>query len=133
MSDTALAMAQALLRHMARTTFNGIRATTMKFAHNIYRLLATVSALAMHHPCTAAAAAEEGKKLYHAVCSMCHGTELNAAGGMPDLRMTRLDDQAFTAVVREGRPGTIMPPMKSRLSDEEIGKIRAYIKSSAGG
>lgn len=105
----------------------------MKSAHNFYLLLATVSTLAMHQTGAAADAADEGKMLYDAVCSMCHGPELKAAGGIPDLRVTLLDDLGFAAVVREGRPGTIMPPMKNRLSDEEIRKIRAYIKTSAGG
>jgi quinohemoprotein ethanol dehydrogenase len=104
----------------------------MKSPYRFHVLLAAVSAFAMHHAIAAADAAAEGKELYHAACSMCHGAELKAAGGIPDLRMTLLDDQAFAAVVREGRPGTIMPPMKGRLSDEEIGKIRAYIRTSAG-
>lgn len=74
---------------------------------------------------------EGGKKLYHATCAMCHGQELKAAGGIPDLRKTALDDQGFRAVVREGRPGTIMPPMKHALSDEEIGRIRTYVRAAA--
>lgn len=106
---------------------------SMKPAHHSHLLLAALSALAVHHACAAADTAEDGRKLYHASCAMCHGAELKAAGGIPDLRKTTLDDQTFRAVVRDGRPGTIMPPMKGRLSDEEIGKIRAYIKISAGG
>ena len=105
----------------------------MKFAQYSYPLLVALSTLAMHHACFAAGAAADGKKLYQAFCAMCHGTELKAAGGIPDLRTTTLNDEAFVAVVREGRPNTIMLPMKNRLSDEEIGRIRAYIRTFAGG
>lgn len=76
---------------------------------------------------------EEGSKLYHASCAMCHGAGLQAAGGIPDLRKTTLDEPAFRQVVKEGRPGTIMPPMKHSLSDDDILKIRTYIRAAAGG
>jgi len=78
-------------------------------------------------------AAERGRKLYHATCAMCHGQELKASGGIPDLRKSKLDDEGFRAVVRDGRPGTIMPPMKNTLNDEEIARIRTYIRAAAGG
>ncbi|HJV84075.1 MAG TPA: c-type cytochrome [Noviherbaspirillum sp.] len=90
----------------------------------------------LHHSAYADAGegtVEEGKNLYQATCAMCHGTELNASGGIPDLRKTMLDDDAFQQVVREGRSGTIMPPMKHALSDEEIRKIRTYVRSAAKG
>lgn len=103
----------------------------MKAVHNYLLLLMAVSSFGVHQSSAAADRVDEGKKLYHAICSMCHGAELKAAGGIPDLRVARLDDQAFLSVVREGRPGTIMPPMKSRLSDEEIRMIRAYVRTSA--
>ncbi|OWW19061.1 c-type cytochrome [Noviherbaspirillum denitrificans] len=82
-------------------------------------------------PAVADSDIDGGRKLYHATCAMCHGQELKAAGGIPDLRKTALDDQGFYAVVKEGRPGTIMPPMKQALNDEEIGRIRAYVKAAA--
>jgi mono/diheme cytochrome c family protein len=98
------------------------------------RLLSSALAcLAMHSLPSVAVTnpSEEGRRLYHAACAMCHGAELKAAGGIPDLRRTGLDDKAFQAVVKEGRAGTIMPSMKARLSDEEIRKIRAYVRSAA--
>lgn len=104
----------------------------MKAVHKYLLLLIAVSSFGVHRTSAAKDGIDEGKQLYHAICAMCHGAELKAAGGIPDLRAARLDDQAFLAVVKEGRPGTIMTPMKNRLSDEEIRMIRAYVRTSAG-
>lgn len=84
------------------------------------------------HSAFAADPVAGGKNLYHATCAMCHGQDLKASGGIPDLRETKLDDQGFRTVVKNGRPGTIMPPMKGTLSDEEIAQIRAYVRASSG-
>lgn len=90
-----------------------------------------LSTVAMHSAFAASPVAG-GKKLYDATCAMCHGQELKASGGIPDLRETKLDDQGFRTVVKNGRPGTIMPPMKNTLNDEEIAQIRAYVRASSG-
>lgn len=69
-----------------------------------------------------------GKALYQRSCAMCHGADAVASGGIPDLRRFSGSDPEFVATVREGRPGTIMPSMKQSLSDEEIAKIRDYVR-----
>lgn len=101
-----------------------------RFAFPSHLLLIPLSFVVVH-AASAADAVERGKALYHATCAMCHGQELKASGGIPDLRRTRLDDQGFRAVVRDGRPGTIMPSMKHSLSDEDIAQIGMYIRTAA--
>lgn len=105
----------------------------MKMKSKLLNLALAMASLAVFPHSARADAAEDGKKLYHAACAMCHGADLNAAGGIPDLRKSKLDEDNFLQTVRNGRPGTIMPPMKGNLSDEDIRKVRAYIKASSGG
>jgi len=103
----------------------------MKFARRAFPMLIAQSVLAAHHAFAVTDTVEEGKRLYHMSCAMCHGAELKAAGGIPDLRNTLLDDRAFQSVVSNGRPGTIMPAMKNNLNDEEIRKILMYVRAAA--
>jgi mono/diheme cytochrome c family protein len=98
---------------------------TMKpFTRSMLAAAALMSAM-IHAQANDAAA---GKALYQRSCAMCHGPDAVPAGGIPDLRKFRGSDPEFLATVREGRPGTIMPSMKQALSDEEIVKIRDYVR-----
>lgn len=90
-----------------------------------------LASVAVVHLAARASAVDEGRKIYQNTCAMCHGAELNASGGIPDLRKSKLDDDSFLQTVRNGRAGTIMPSMKERLSDDDIRKVRAYIKASS--
>jgi putative heme-binding domain-containing protein len=71
----------------------------------------------------------DGARLYATRCSDCHGADATGVRG-PDL--TRLwgqgatDDRVFQ-VIRQGVPGSIMPP--SRAPDAEIHELVAYLKS----
>ncbi|HZL57754.1 MAG TPA: c-type cytochrome [Bryobacteraceae bacterium] len=74
-----------------------------------------------------------GAKLYATSCSGCHGPDGSGARG-PNL-VHRLeghalkDDELFGAI-RNGVPGTDMPPTK--LSDEDTWKLTAFIRALTG-
>lgn len=74
-----------------------------------------------------------GAKLYMTSCGGCHGPD--ATGGRGPNLVKRLesrglkDDEIFGAI-RNGVPGTDMPPTK--LTDEETWKLTAFLRSIAG-
>lgn len=66
-------------------------------------------------------------------CGSCHG--LTMRGGLgPPLRpddLALLPEAAIAAIIREGVPGTAMPPWKALLTDDEIDWISQQLKSGA--
>src|SRR5690554_2383056 len=66
-------------------------------------------------------------------CGSCHG--LTMRGGLgPPLRpedLSQLSEAAIAAIIREGVPGTAMPPWKALLTDDEIDWISQQLKSGA--
>ena len=66
-------------------------------------------------------------------CGSCHG--LTFKGGLgPPLRPSDLEtlpETAIEAIIREGVPGTAMPPWKALLTDQEIAWISQQLKSGA--
>ncbi|WP_372964484.1 cytochrome c [Marinobacter sp.] len=66
-------------------------------------------------------------------CGSCHG--LTFKGGLgPPLRpsdIELLSEAAIEAVIREGVPGTAMPPWKALLTNEEMAWISRQLKSGA--
>jgi len=66
-------------------------------------------------------------------CGSCHGMTLKGGLG-PPLRpenLERLTAGALAAIIREGVPGTAMPPWKPLLTPEEIDWISRQLKSGA--
>ncbi len=66
-------------------------------------------------------------------CGSCHGMTLKGGLG-PPLRPENLETlsaQAIAAIIREGVPGTAMPPWKPLLTPEEIDWISRQLKSGA--
>ncbi len=64
-------------------------------------------------------------------CGSCHGLTLRGGLG-PPLRPENLDHlpvEAIAAIIREGVPGTAMPPWKPLLSPEEIHWISEWLKT----
>ncbi len=64
-------------------------------------------------------------------CGSCHG--LTFRGGLgPPLRPENIDhlsEAALSAIIREGIPGTAMPPWKALLNDQDIAWISRQLKS----
>ena len=65
-------------------------------------------------------------------CSGCHAPDRRGATG-PALLPQRLTekDEYYHDVIKNGKPGTIMPPWASQLSDSEIDTLVKFIKSEA--
>ncbi|MFC4259270.1 c-type cytochrome [Marinobacter lacisalsi] len=66
-------------------------------------------------------------------CGSCHGMTLRGGLG-PSLRpddLAQMSVGAIAALIREGVPGTAMPPWKALLSEPEIHWISERLKSGA--
>lgn len=66
-------------------------------------------------------------------CGSCHGLTLRGGLG-PPLRpedLEHLPAEAIAAIIREGIPGSAMPPWKPLLAPEEIQWISRQLKSGA--
>ncbi len=66
-------------------------------------------------------------------CGSCHGLTLRGGLG-PALRPENLEHrsvEALAAIIREGIPGTAMPPWQPLLSPDEIRWISRQLKSGA--
>lgn len=75
-----------------------------------------------------AAAIERGRSLYRRTCYICH---LDSGGRGPDLRKSTLQGQDFMRIVINGKKNTQMPAWKGKLSEDDMWKILAYIRSPA--
>lgn len=76
-----------------------------------------------------AAAVRLGRALFGARCSTCHGADAQGivAPDLTALWANGVHDQRVFEVIRQGVPGSIMPP--SQASDTELWSIVAYLKS----
>ena len=82
------------------------------------------------HPTNASAAEiEEGKGLYAAYCSVCHGVGAKSGGLIPDLRKTDDGRRAlFQQIVREGALRPLgMPAFADSLDATQVERIKAYV------
>lgn len=68
----------------------------------------------------------EGQRLYRSICYICHA-DTGARG--PNLRKSKLKDQAFLKAVINGRKGSQMPAWRSKLSETEMWKIYSFIEA----
>ncbi len=75
-----------------------------------------------------------GAKLWGTSCAGCHGPDGSGGGRGPNLvRRTLwhpLSDEAVFNAIRNGLPGTDMPPTK--LSDEDTWNLVAWVKAQTG-
>jgi cytochrome c oxidase cbb3-type subunit 3 len=84
------------------------------------------------NPYTSAADVERGRRLFRTNCGVCHGPA-GAGGRGANLAQAKLrrapDDQALFMVIRQGIPGTEMPPGWWVLDDHEMWQVAAYVRS----
>ena len=84
------------------------------------------------NPYTSAANVERGASLFRTNCGVCHGPA-GAGGRGANLAQPRLrrapDDRALFLVIRQGIPGTEMPPGWWILDDHEMWQVAAYVRS----
>ena len=74
---------------------------------------------------------DKGRQLFLGMCSRCHGAE-GGGGEGPNLNRPALsrapDDQALTAVIRDGIPDRGMPRIR-RFTDAEMHAMVLYVRS----
>lgn len=63
-------------------------------------------------------------------CGSCHGLTLKGGLGLPITpdALKNKDETALFLIIKEGKPGTAMPPWKPLLSDDDIRQIVHYLK-----
>lgn len=82
-------------------------------------------------------AIEEGRSLYNATCTGCHGLNGSAGEIGPGLAISgrsyaRNSDADIFDAIKNGIASTVMPAHRGKLSDDQIWKITAYIKGLRG-
>jgi quinohemoprotein ethanol dehydrogenase len=80
-----------------------------------------------------AASAARGEQLFGQACTFCHGINLVAGGGAPDLRASSipLDRETFRAVVHAGALVPNGMPKFDEFSDAQLNDLRQYIRTQA--
>jgi mono/diheme cytochrome c family protein len=76
---------------------------------------------------TSEANAEAGHKLFDRNCAHCHGDDARGDEG-PNLYNLKLSDARIAKRIKEGVKGE-MPRFGSKLSDQEITALTAYLRS----
>jgi cytochrome c oxidase cbb3-type subunit III len=83
------------------------------------------------------AAIDEGRGLFNATCTSCHGA--NGAAGefgpglaIPGRSYARTTDGQIFDAVAHGIAGTPMPAHQGKLTDDQIWKITAYVRGLRG-
>jgi cytochrome c55X len=102
---------------------------------HILLVIAAISALVWACvPSLAGVSAERAQELEHLVrqdCGSCHGMTFKGGLGSPLTRdvIAERSDEALHAVIRDGIPGTPMPPWRDLLNDAEIEWVIGYLRN----
>lgn len=80
-------------------------------------------------------AAEEGHEVFRTKCSACHGQDAEGRLGIgPRLAsksfLAAATNQMLTKTIKEGRAGTTMVAWKNSLSDADLTRVIAYLRST---
>ncbi|MDB5735460.1 MAG: hypothetical protein JWP16_1333 [Alphaproteobacteria bacterium] len=73
-----------------------------------------------------------GERLFTINCGGCHGYDMAGGAGpslFADALLSRRTDDMLLRTIRNGIPGTRMPPWKALLDDEQIRLIIAYARN----
>jgi cytochrome c55X len=71
----------------------------------------------------------EGRQLYLTNgCYACHGLEAQGRLGPSLVLTTKTDDQLFERIIN-GKPGTAMAPNRTKMTEQEIRAVIAYLRS----
>src|SRR5579885_2321814 len=74
---------------------------------------------------------EKGHEIYNRACTMCHGLNGTVGDRAPALaaarRYLRSSDRDLFDAIRNGIPGTLMPPFS--MPENDVWSVVAYIRS----
>ena len=99
---------------------------------------ATLLALTLCGPASAADPPPDGAKVYQSNCQSCHGRNgkalpFYAKKGVPDLNdpewQKERSDEYIRNVIAEGSEGTVMKAFKKTLSPEEIDAVTKHVRT----
>ena len=84
-----------------------------------------------------AQAIDEGRDIYNRTCTTCHGPdgaggEMGPALGAPARRYALATDAQIFDAIKSGIRGTPMPAFGTRLPDNDVWKVTAYIRGLRG-
>src|SRR5580692_6129329 len=84
-----------------------------------------------------AAAIDEGRGLFNSTCTSCHGPngaagELGPGLAIPGRTYARRTDAQIFGAIQHGIAGMPMPAHQGKLTDDQIGKITAYVHGLRG-
>jgi putative heme-binding domain-containing protein len=109
-----------------------IRATSALIFLALAPLLQAQTEVPKQNPHTSAADVERGKRLFANNCAPCHGPR-GAGGRGANLAQPKLpraaDDPSLFDVIRNGLPGTEMPPGWWVMDDRELWQVAAYVRT----
>lgn len=74
----------------------------------------------------------ELRRLLDQDCGSCHGLSRRGGLGSPLLpeNLINLSEEALTAIILDGRPGTPMPPWREILLEEEAVWLACHLKKA---
>ena len=69
-----------------------------------------------------------GEAIYLKKCARCHGADgTKGRSGAANLQLSKMDNGMISQIIQNGKKP--MPAYKSKLTDEEISDLVAYVKS----
>ena len=78
---------------------------------------------------------DEGKRTFASTCAACHGLDGRGAERGPDIARRRtalqLSDASLSTIVRDGKPGTGMPPFRA-LGEARIQAVVRHLRELQG-
>ena len=69
-----------------------------------------------------------GAAIYQKKCARCHGADgTKGRSGAANLQLSKMDNEMINQIIQNGKKP--MPAYKSKLTNEEINDLVAYVKS----
>lgn len=69
-----------------------------------------------------------GEAIYLKKCARCHGADgAKGRSGAANLQLSKMEDEMISQIIQNGRKP--MPAYKSKLTEDEINDVVAYVKS----
>jgi mono/diheme cytochrome c family protein len=123
---------------------NGKKYLVDLVTHSIRKIdpptMASVSTQTQPAPQSALAGQQpNGAALFEHNCATCHGPDGKGVGSLktPDFTnpavLASLTDAQMTGIIENGKPGTMMPAWRNKLSADEIEAVQTFVRSLSAG